>query len=118
MTPAPATAGTSSRTPWSGAQYDLPAADDPEPRIPVQGWLTADAARQLFAGGGLDLDDAYRKAGKPGFKPVTLNATLSVDLASSTANKTSRNVVGVLPGKARADEAVLYMAHWDHLGQA
>jgi Zn-dependent M28 family amino/carboxypeptidase len=105
------------RNSWSGAQYDLPAADDPEPRIPVQGWLTADAARQLFAGAGLDLDEAYRKAGKPDFKPVPLNATLSIDLASTTANKTSRNVVGVLPGKARADEAVLYMAHWDHLGK-
>ena len=102
---------------WSGAQYDLPATDDPEPRIPVQGWLTADAARQLFAGAGLDLDDAYKKASKPGFKPVPLNATLSVDLSSTTASKTSRNVVGVLPGKARADEAVLYMAHWDHLGK-
>jgi Zn-dependent M28 family amino/carboxypeptidase len=105
------------RNSWSGAQYDLPAADDPEPRIPVQGWLTADAARQLFAGAGLDLDDAYGKAGKPGFKPVPLNATLSIELASTTVDKTSRNVVGVLPGKARADEAVLYMAHWDHLGK-
>ena len=102
---------------WSGAQYDLPAADDPAPRLPVQGWLTADAARKLFAGAGIDLDDAYRQAVKPGFKPVPLNATLSVDLASTTANKTSRNVVGVLPGTSRADEAVLYMAHWDHLGK-
>jgi Zn-dependent M28 family amino/carboxypeptidase len=102
---------------WSGAQYDLPASDDPEPRLPVQGWLTADAARQLFAGAGVDLDEAYRMAGKAGFKPVPLNATLSVDLASTTASKTSRNVIGVLPGAGRADEAVLYMAHWDHLGK-
>jgi Zn-dependent M28 family amino/carboxypeptidase len=102
---------------WSGAQYDLPATDDPDPRLPVQGWLTADAARKLFAGAGIDLDEAYKQAVKPGFKPVPLNATLSVDLASTTANKTSRNVVGVLPGTSRADEAVLYMAHWDHLGK-
>jgi Zn-dependent M28 family amino/carboxypeptidase len=26
-------------------------------------------------------------------------------------------VVGVLPGSTRPDEAVLYMAHWDHLGK-
>ena len=26
-------------------------------------------------------------------------------------------MVGVLPGSSRADEAVLYMAHWDHLGK-
>ena len=102
---------------WSGAQYDLPAADDPDPRLPIQGWLTAEAARTLFAGAGLELEQAYKKAGKPGFKPIPLNATLSVDLASATAAKTSRNVIGVLPGSSRADEAVLYMAHWDHLGK-
>ncbi|MBR7551330.1 hypothetical protein KC220_22580, partial [Mycobacterium tuberculosis] len=27
---------------WAGPQYDLPAKDDPEARIPVQGWLSAD----------------------------------------------------------------------------
>ncbi|MBN6151356.1 M28 family peptidase [Xanthomonas sp. AmX2] len=102
---------------WSGAQYDLPAKDDPEPRIPVQGWITAETAKQLFAGAGLDLAQAYKDAGKPGFKPVPLKAKLSVDLKSSISEKKSRNVVGVLPGGSRADEAVLYMAHWDHLGK-
>src|SRR5690606_34369316 len=102
---------------WSGPQYDLPPADDPEPRLPVQGWLTAEAARDLFAGAGLDLDEAYRMAGKAGFKPVPLKARLSVDLESTITQGTSRNVVGVLPGASRADEAVLYLAHWDHLGK-
>ncbi|XQA78651.1 M28 family metallopeptidase [Xanthomonas sacchari] len=102
---------------WSGAQYDLPAKDDPEPRIPVQGWLTAEAAKQLFADAGLDLAQAYKDASKRGFKPIPLKAKLSVDLKSTIAEKTSRNVVGVLPGGSRADEAVLYMAHWDHLGK-
>ena len=102
---------------WSGPQYDLPASDDPEARLPVQGWITADVARKLFAGAGLDLDKAYRDAGSPGFKPVSLKASLSVDLQSTITRKTSRNVVGVLPGSNRADEAVLYMAHWDHLGK-
>ena len=102
---------------WAGPQYDLPAKDDAEPRLPVQGWLSADAAKALFAGAGLDLDQAYKDASKPGFKPVPLKATASVDLKSKVAQKQSRNVVGVLPGSKRADEAVLYMAHWDHLGK-
>ncbi len=102
---------------WAGPQYDLPAKDDAEPRLPVQGWLSADAAKALFAGAGLDLDRAYKDASKPGFKPVPLKATASVDLKSKVAQKQSRNVVGVLPGSKRADEAVLYMAHWDHLGK-
>ena len=102
---------------WGGAQYDLPVAEDKEPRLQAQGWLSADAARQLFADAGLDLDKAYKDANKRGFKPVPLHATLSLDLNSRIAEKKSRNVVGVLPGGKRADEAVLYMAHWDHLGK-
>ena len=102
---------------WGSAQYDLPASEDKEPRLQAQGWLSADAARQLFANAGLDLDQAYRDANKRGFKPVPLHTTLSLDLKSSVAEKKSRNVIGVLPGNGRADEAVLYMAHWDHLGK-
>ncbi len=102
---------------WSGPQYDLLPKDDPDPRLPAQGWLSADAARQLFAGAGLDLDEAYKAANKPGFKPVPLNATLALDLKSSSVEKISRNVVGVLPGSTKPDEAVLYIGHWDHLGK-
>ncbi|MEN5207292.1 M28 family metallopeptidase [Stenotrophomonas terrae] len=102
---------------WGGAQYDLPAAEDKQPRLQAQGWLSAEAARTLFADAGLDLDKAYKDASKRGFKPAPLNARLSLDLKSTIAQKKSRNVVGVLPGSKRADEAVLYMAHWDHLGK-
>ncbi|HBK45706.1 MAG TPA: aminopeptidase [Xanthomonadaceae bacterium] len=105
------------RNSWSGPQYDLPAKDDPAPRLPVQGWISAATAKQLFADAGLDLEQAYEDASKRGFKPVPLKAKWSVDLKSTIAQKTSRNVVGVLPGSSRADEAVLYMAHWDHLGK-
>lgn len=104
------------RNSWSGAQFDLPAKDDPEPRLPAQGWISADVARSLMADLGHDLDGLYRAANKTGFKAVPLKAKLSLDLASTTAEKSSRNVVAMLPGKTRPDEAIVYMAHWDHLG--
>jgi Zn-dependent M28 family amino/carboxypeptidase len=102
---------------WSGAQFDLRAADDPEPRLPAQGWITGEVAKQLFADAGQDLDALYQAAGKRGFKAVPLKAKVSFDLASTTAEKSSKNVVGVLPGATRPDEAIVYMAHWDHLGK-
>lgn len=102
---------------WSGPQYDLRAADDPAPRLPAQGWITGDAAKQLFADAGLDLDEMYAAAGKRGFKAVPLDATVSFDLKSTVTEKSSRNVIGVLPGTERPDEAVVYMGHWDHLGK-
>ncbi len=101
---------------WSGAQFDLPAKDDPEPRLPAQGWITADAGRQLMADLGQDLDQLYVAANKKGFKAIPLDATLSLNLKSTTAEKSSKNVVALLPGSTRPDEAVVYMAHWDHLG--
>lgn len=104
------------RNSWSGAQFDLPAADDPDARLPAQGWITGDAARALFRDLGHDLDALYRAANRPGFKAMPLDASASLDLDSTIARKSSRNVVAVLPGATRPEEAVVYMAHWDHLG--
>jgi Zn-dependent M28 family amino/carboxypeptidase len=102
---------------WSGAQYDLPAKDDPDPRVPAQGWITGEQAKSLFADAGLDLDQLRVAANKRGFKPVPMDAKLTLDLKSTTVDKQSRNVVGILPGSEHPDEAVVYMAHWDHLGK-
>ena len=55
-------------------------------------------------------------AGKRGFKPVPLDATASLQLASRSVEKRSRNVIGMLPGSEAPEEAIVYMAHWDHLG--
>jgi Zn-dependent M28 family amino/carboxypeptidase len=102
---------------WSGAQYELPASTDPDPRLPVQGWLTGEQAKSLFTDSGLDLDALRTAANKRGFKPVPIKATLSLDLKSKIVEKQSRNVIGRLDGTQHPDEAMIYMAHWDHLGK-
>ncbi len=102
---------------WSGPQFDLRTEDDPEPRLPAQGWITGDVAHQLFAESGHDLDAMYAAANKRGFAAVPLQAKVSFDLKSTTAEKSSRNVVGYLRGSERPDETVIYLAHWDHLGK-
>ena len=104
------------RNSWSGPQYDLPAKDDPAPRVPAQGWISGTAAEALFKAAGQDLATLRAAANRRGFKPVPLDATMSLRLKSTTAEKTSRNVVGLLPGSETPDEAIVYMAHWDHLG--
>lgn len=102
---------------WAGAQYDLRMADDPAPRVPLQGWLTGEQAQALFADAGLDLDAMRAAASKSGFKPVALPAKMSATLKSTVAEKRSRNVLALLPGSEKPDEAIVYMAHWDHLGK-
>ena len=101
---------------WSGPQFDLPAEGDPEPRLPMQGWLSAEEASSLFAAAGQDFMALRAAANQPGFRAVELPATASAQLRSTVTSKTSANVVARLPGASAPDEAVLYMAHWDHLG--
>jgi len=102
---------------WSGAQFDLPAKDDPEPRLPAQGWMSGDAATSLFAAAGLDLDAQRAAAGRRGFKAVALGAaTIDLKLGSRIARSQSRNVLALLPGSKHPNEAIVYTAHWDHLG--
>ncbi|TDK20354.1 M28 family peptidase [Luteimonas aestuarii] len=102
---------------WSGAQFDLRTEDDPEPRLPAQGWITGEVARQLFADSGLDLDEMYAAANQRGFKAVPLQAKASFDLQSTVTEGSSRNVIGYLPGTTRPEETIIYLAHWDHLGK-
>lgn len=102
---------------WSGAQYDLPASVDPEPRLPMQGWITGDVAEKLFADAGLDLAQQRVAANQPGFTAVDLgDASFSATLNSSIKESSSRNILAKLPGTERPGEAIVYTAHWDHLG--
>lgn len=102
---------------WGGPQFDLPPSEDPEPRLPAQGWINDATARALFADAGLDFEALRAAASRPGFRAVPLEARLSLTLESSTRSGRSQNVVAVLPGSTRPDEAIVYLAHWDHLGR-
>ncbi len=101
---------------WAGPQFDLPISEDPEKRLPVQGWLSAEAANALFAGASMDFNALRARANQRGFKAVPLNAKLGVDLKNSIKRGESNNILAILPGKTRPDEAIVYTAHWDHLG--
>jgi Zn-dependent M28 family amino/carboxypeptidase len=102
---------------WGGPQFDLGPADDPEPRLPLQGWIDGPLATALFAAAGHDFEALRAAAGKRGFKAVALgDAKLDLTLASTVRNSSSRNVVARLPGSTHPGEAVVYTAHWDHLG--
>ena len=102
---------------WSGPQFALPASEDPAPRLQTSGWLTEEAATRLFAAAGADFAALKASADLRGFEPTMLDATLSVDFRSKVETTSSENVIGVLPGSERPEEAIVYTAHWDHLGR-
>jgi Zn-dependent M28 family amino/carboxypeptidase len=102
---------------WGGPQFDLPPSEDPEPRLPAQGWINLETAYTLFADAGLDFEAQRNAANQRGFKAVPLGGTLSLNLKSSSRTASSQNVIAMLPGTKYPDEAVVYVAHWDHLGR-
>lgn len=91
---------------------DHPAAS----HTPFESWIQLDTARKIFADAGLDFDRAKASAKLHNFQPIDLHATLNASATAKTAVITSENVVGMLPGKTRPDETIIYSAHWDHLG--
>ena len=90
--------------------------DDKNPHLQAASWIQLDVARKLFAAAGLNFDDQFAAAGKPGFKAVELPVRLKAHIASTVRPFQSANVVGILPGTEKPDQAVLYTAHYDHLG--
>jgi len=81
-----------------------------------ESWIQRDLAVKLFQQSGLDFEQAKAAARRKDFQPMPLKATISANVAAKTETITSQNVVGILPGKTRPDETIIYSAHWDHLG--
>ena len=100
---------------WTGPQLALDDASVTQ-GADVKGWIHLERAKELFEKCGLDLGQQIRSARKPGFKPVSLNATVSTGLTNTFKRDKSDNVVALLQGSTRPEEYVLYSAHWDHLG--
>ncbi|MDY0201776.1 MAG: M28 family peptidase [Tenuifilaceae bacterium] len=82
----------------------------------LSAWLTNDAADKLFALSGHSYNELVAMASKPGFEPFSLNATYSTQITNTWVVSNSHNVGGVILGTKRPEEALVYMAHWDHLG--
>ena len=92
---------------------------DPTATLKAASWIQLDVARKLMTMVGLNLDQEIDAAGKRGFHAVELPVKLQAHVASKVRHYESDNVVAELPGadvKAGQDQAVIYSAHYDHLG--
>ena len=101
---------------WTGPQFNLASEDNNMSRCAVEGWLHLETARRIFESAGLKYDEIKVEAAKRGFKAVPLGLQASLTLKNSIERVTSRNVAALWPGSKRADEYIIYMAHWDHFG--
>jgi Zn-dependent M28 family amino/carboxypeptidase len=90
---------------------------DPTATLRAAAWIQHDVAQKLFTMAGLgSLDQAIDRAGQRGFHAVELPVRLHAHVASRVRRYVSANVVGRVRGAAAGGNAVLYTAHYDHLG--
>lgn len=102
---------------WTGPQLDVVRADGGADRTVMEGWVTEDIAKSMFTSAGLDFSTLSVEAANAGFKPVVMTGlTLDTSIKQSVNTVESANVIGGVRGTVKPDEYVLYMAHWDHLG--
>ncbi|MEA3173281.1 MAG: hypothetical protein QOF42_692 [Gammaproteobacteria bacterium] len=100
------------RNSWSNEQVYL--ADDKDPKLKAASWIQLDIARQIFAASGLKLDDMISAAGARGFKAKELPVRFKAHIESKVRKFQSANVVAMLGASGK--QAVIYSAHYDHLG--
>jgi Zn-dependent M28 family amino/carboxypeptidase len=91
---------------------------DGSPKLKVASWVQLEVAKQMAASAGMDLNKMMANARSRDFHPIALPVRLKAHMVSKIRPFESNNVLAMLPGSDRKlrDEAVLYTAHYDHLG--
>jgi Zn-dependent M28 family amino/carboxypeptidase len=91
---------------------------DATPKLQAASWVQWDVANKIVGYGGYELNKLFDAAQKREFKPIELPVHLKAHVASQLRPFISNNVVAMLRGSdpQRRGEAVLYTAHYDHLG--
>src|SRR5258708_11937082 len=89
-----------------------------QPQLEAASWMQLEVARQLAQKSGLDLDKLIADAQSRNFHPVPLSVKLKAHMVSKVRQISSSNVLAILPGSDSKlkNEAILYTAHYDHLG--
>ena len=91
---------------------------DGTPKLQAASWIQLDTARKLLGMVGLDVDKVFQSAQRREFKPLQLPIHLKAHISSALRPFVSRNVIGMRLGSDTmlSTEAVMYTAHYDHLG--
>ncbi len=100
---------------WGSANLHLDKRGSDGYHCPLEGWVSADAAKKLLAAAGKDTA-LLVSANTHGFKAISLGEKISTRLRIQSVYKISHNVIAKIAGSKRPDEIVMYTAHWDHLG--
>jgi Zn-dependent M28 family amino/carboxypeptidase len=101
--------------PLEGAQLNR---DPGQPALAFAGWLSSAAGEKLLGLTGRTVDGALKEANTKGFKAYSLGIRMQGSFPTRVQKFVSNNVVGIAEGSdpILKSEAVVFTAHWDHLG--
>jgi Zn-dependent M28 family amino/carboxypeptidase len=89
-----------------------------EKGLDLAAWLTQDAGARLVAATGKTIDELLDMANQKSFHPIPLGVHVAGHIPVKLREIDSRNVIGRVDGSDAQlqSQAVLFTAHWDHLG--
>jgi Zn-dependent M28 family amino/carboxypeptidase len=102
------------RNSWSAEQVAL--GNDKDPKLKAAAWIQLDIARKLLGAANLNLDEMIAAAGTRQFQAKDLPVRFKAHIDSKVRKFESYNVLGVVPGKTDGAQAIVFSAHYDHLG--
>jgi len=82
----------------------------------MNAYLDLEPGKEMLKLAGYDYDSLVVKASSRDFRAFDLGLKLNGKYTVDINRFSSYNVLGLLPGKKRPDEIVIYTAHWDHIG--
>jgi Zn-dependent M28 family amino/carboxypeptidase len=86
--------------------------------LQLAAWLSQEAGSRLVASTGKTVDELLALANEKSFRPIPLGVHVSGHIPVKLRRIDSRNVIGRVSGSdpQLKSQAVLFTAHWDHLG--
>ncbi|MFB3827268.1 MAG: M28 family peptidase [Bryobacteraceae bacterium] len=86
--------------------------------LSLAAWVTGEAGARMLALAGRTPEELLKLAGSSGFRAIPLGIRISGALPTRIREIQTRNVVAMVPGSdpKLKSEAVVFTAHWDHLG--
>ena len=82
---------------------------------PIEGAITSQAVAGIMGTSG-DPNDLTALAASPNFRVLRLAVQATLDVRTSARTFQTANIIGKVEGRSRPTEAVILIAHWDHLG--
>lgn len=105
------------RSSWGTEEQQVALAEG-EPALMFAGWITKEMGDRIGASIGMTADEMVAAADTREFKAIDLPMRIVGTAPAAIRTVETRNVIGRIPGSdpALSDQAVVFSAHWDHLG--